>query len=125
MLKVKNNLVIAGMITAWPVICLANEPNDVYDFPKYEGFLGTLITSIFFIVVLGGIAIYLSKRFMPKLRITSGQDISIRETIHLGPNKKMHVVEVGHKKFLIGSTQEKISMLADVTETLEISDQIS
>jgi len=120
MLKVKNTFVLGGLITAWPVLCLGvTDPNSQFDGPdNYSDFFSTLITSIFFIVVLGGIALYLSKKFMPKLRPTSGQDISIRETIHLGPNKTMHLVEVGKKKFLVGSTSENISMLADVTETL-------
>jgi flagellar biogenesis protein FliO len=121
MLKVKNTLVLGGLITAWPVLCLGvTDPNDPYKIPEgYGDFFSTLITSIFFIVVLGGIALYISKKFMPKLRPTSGQNISIRETIHLGPNKTMHLVEVGKKKFLVGSTSENISMLADVTETLD------
>jgi flagellar biogenesis protein FliO len=56
---------------------------------------------------------------MPKLRPSSGQDINIRETIHLGPNKTVHLIEVGEKTFMVGSTSESISMLADVTETLD------
>jgi flagellar biogenesis protein FliO len=121
MLKVKNTLVLGGLVTAWPVLCFGvTDPNGQFDIPVNDSnFFSTLITSIFFIVVLGGIALYISKKFMPKLRPTSGQDISIRETIHLGPNKTMHLVEVGKKKFLVGSTSENISMLADVTETLD------
>ncbi|MCF7955419.1 MAG: flagellar biosynthetic protein FliO [Phycisphaerae bacterium] len=120
MLKVKNTLVLGGMITAWPVLCLGiTDPNSQFEVPDNGDFFSTLITSIFFIVVLGGIALYLSKKFMPKLRPTSGQDINIRETIHLGPNKTMHLVEVGKKKFLVGSTSENITMLADVTEILD------
>ena len=124
MLKVKNTLVLGGLITAWPVLCFGvTDPNSQFDVPdNYSNFFSTLITSIFFIVVLGGIALYLSKKFMPKLRPTSGQDINIRETIHLGPNKTIHLVEVGKKKFLVGSTSENISMLADVTETLDAKD---
>lgn len=123
MLKVKNTLVLAGLFAAWPVLCFAGiDPNSL---PGQSGdndtgfFISTMIRSILFIIVLGGIAFYLSRKFMPKLRPTSGQDINIRETIHLGPNKTMHLIEVGKKKFLVGSTSEKISMLADVTETLD------
>ena len=118
MLKVKNTLVMAGLFTACPVLCFAGiDPNDLPgDDP---GLIGTMMRSIFIIIVLGGIAFYLSKKFMPKLRPSSGQDINIRETIHLGPNKTMHLIEVGEKTFLVGSTSDNISMLADVTETLD------
>ena len=129
MLKVKNTLILCGLITAWPMLCFGGF--DANDLPGGAGdgdpgFMGAMLKSILFIIILGGIAIYLSKKFMPKLRPTSGQDICIRETIHLGPNKTMHLVEVGKKKFLVGSTSENISMLADVTETLdaEASDDI-
>jgi flagellar biogenesis protein FliO len=118
MLKVKNTLVMAGLFTAWPVLCFAGiDPNDLPgDDP---GLIGTLMKSILIIIVLGGVAFYLSKKLMPKLRPSSGQDINIRETIHLGPNKTVHLIEVGEKTFLVGSTSENISMLADVTETLD------
>ena len=124
MLKVKNTLVLAGLFAAWPVLCfgMADPNNGLRNFRMGDGdpdLVGTLVKSIFFIVVLGGIAFYLSRKFMPKLRPTAGQDINIRETIHLGPNKTMHLIEVGEKTFLVGSTSDNISMLADVTETLD------
>ena len=126
MLKVKNTLVLAGLLTAWPVLCFGlDDPNKGFGIPPGGGswdFISTMLKSILFIIVLGGIAFYLSRKFMPKLRPTSGQDINIRETIHLGPNKTMHLIEVGKKKFLVGSTSENISMLADVTETLDAED---
>jgi flagellar biogenesis protein FliO len=122
MLKVKNTLVMAGLFAAWPVICFAGyDPNHLSGGQSDldSGFMNTMLRSILIIIVLGGTAFYLSKKFMPKLRPSSGQDINIRETIHLGPNKTVHLIEVGEKTFLVGSTSENISMLADVTETLD------
>lgn len=122
MLKVKNTLVLAGLFTALPVICLAGI--DSNDLPGgggggVPGYMQTLMKSVLMIIVLGGVAFYISKKFMPKLRPSVGRDINIRETIHLGPNKTVHLIEVGEKTFLVGSTSENISMLADVTETLD------
>ncbi len=124
MLKVKNTLVLAGLITAWPVLCFAGiDPNLLpgQSGDGDPGLISALMKSIFFIIVLGGIAFYLSKKFMPKLRPSAGRDINIRETIHLGPSKTVHLIEVGEKTFFVGSTSDNISMLADVTETLEES----
>jgi len=120
MLNVKKPLIIAGLVTAWPVLCLgASEPN-MLDFPQDDkGLLVKMAQAVILIIVLGGIAIYLSKKFMPKLRPTSGNDIKVRETIHLGPHKTVHLVEVGDKTFFIGSTSESITMLADVSKSLE------
>ncbi len=124
MFKIKNTLVLAGLFSAWPVLCFAiDDPKKGFNFPPGgpRGIMSTMMQSIFIIVVLGGIAFYLSKKFMPKLRPSDGRDINIRETIHLGPSKTVHLIEVGEKTFLIGSTSDNISMLADVTETLEDS----
>lgn len=125
MLKVKNTLVMAGLFTAWPVLSFGMaDPNKGLGIPPGDGsgdLISTMMQSIFFIIVLGGIAFYVSKKFMPKLRPSAGRDINIRETIHLGPSKTVHLIEVGEKTFLVGSTSDNITMLADVTETLEDS----
>ena len=75
--------------------------------------------AIGFVVLLGVCAWYVSKKLGTKLGITRGKDISIIETVHLGPRKTLHLLEVGgRQKLLIGSTNENISILADVTEAV-------
>ena len=125
MFKVKNTLILATLFCAWPVVGFAGPDPNIFNTAPLDtdpGFMSAMVRSILFIVVLGGAAIYLSKKFMPKLRPTMGQDINVRETVHLGPNKTVHIIEVGEKSFLVGSTPENISMLADVTETLGAGD---
>jgi flagellar biogenesis protein FliO len=74
---------------------------------------------ISFVAILGIAAYYLTKKLLPKLTITQGKIISVSETVHLGPQKQLHLIHVGHKrKFLIGSTNENINIIADVTDTL-------
>jgi flagellar biogenesis protein FliO len=75
--------------------------------------------AVCFVVVLGGCALYFSKKFSGKLTRSRGKNISVVETIHLGPHKTLHLVEVcGGQTLLIGSTNENISILADVTEAV-------
>jgi flagellar biogenesis protein FliO len=38
------------------------------------------------------------------------------ETVHLGPRKAVHLIDVGHRRFLIGSTNENVTKLADLNE---------
>ena len=119
MLNAKNPLILAGLVTAWPVISLgSNDPNFEIP-PSDDGLVATMVQAVLLIVVLGGIAVYLTKKFLPKMRPTCGREINIRETIHLGPHKTVHLVEVGKKTLFIGSTAESITMLADVTESLD------
>jgi len=76
------------------------------------------MVSVLFIVSLGAAGIYVSKRFLPKITNLSGKEIRIAETVHLGPRKAVHLLEIGERRFLIGSTNENITRLADLTSTL-------
>lgn len=69
---------------------------------------------VLLVVVLGAAAIYLSKKLLPRLTHLSGKQIRIIETVHLGPRKAVHLLKIGDKQILIGSTNENITKLADV-----------
>jgi flagellar biosynthetic protein FliO len=80
--------------------------------------LRKLVTSTLVIIVLGGAAIYLAKRVMPKVNSAMGREIKVIESMRLGPKKQVYVIKVGSRKFLIGGGGESITYLADVTESL-------
>ena len=75
-----------------------------------------MLQAVVIVVVLGVGAIYLSKKFLPKITNPPGKEIRIVETTHLGPRKSLHLIRVGNRDLLIGSTTEKITYLADITE---------
>ena len=77
-----------------------------------------MILMVLLVVVLGAGAIYLSKRFLPRFTRLSGKRIQVCETVHLGPRKAIHLIKIGKQAFLIGSTNENITRLADVTDEL-------
>jgi len=99
----------------------ANDPNFFSRAPQQssgqELFL-KMILSVLIVVVLGVGVIYVSKRLLPKIPRLGIRDIKIAESISLGPNKTVHLLEVGNRKILLGSTNENIRMLADVTDAL-------
>ncbi len=75
--------------------------------------------AILFVIVLGFGAFYFSKKLVPRLTAMRGKNISVIETIHLGQNRTLFVLEIGiGQKLLIGSTNNAINFLADVTEAL-------
>jgi flagellar biosynthetic protein FliO len=76
------------------------------------------MVSVLFLVAIGAAGIYVSKRFLPKITNMSGKKIRIAETVHLGPRKAVHLLEIGERRFLIGSTNENITRLADLTSIL-------
>ena len=73
-----------------------------------------MMVSVLFLVALGAAAIYVSKRFLPKFTNLPGKEIRIAETVHLGPRRAVHLLEIGERRFLIGSTNENITKLADL-----------
>jgi flagellar biosynthetic protein FliO len=58
---------------------------------------------------------YLSKKFGPRLKSFSGQNMKIKESLHLGTGRSVHLLEVSGKTFLIGSTSGNINLLGDVS----------
>lgn len=74
--------------------------------------------SVLLVIAMGGAAIYVSKKLLPKITNLPGKEIRIVETVHLGPRKAVHLLEIGDRRFLIGSTNESITKLADISSTL-------
>ncbi len=96
----------------------ANDPNfagrGAYDSGSGE-FFSRAMLAVLFVIGLGAAAIYASKKLLPKITNLPGKEIRIVETVHLGPRKAVHVLEVGNRRFLIGSTNENVTKLADIT----------
>ena len=62
MLNVKKPLILAGLITAWPVLCLGASEKSL-DVPSgSDGLVEKMAYAVIFIIVLGGAAIYLTKK---------------------------------------------------------------
>ena len=95
--------------------------------PNFAGKLGynpgggiyyRMMLAVLIVVVLGAAAIYVSKKLLPRITNLPGKEIRVVETVHLGPKKAVHVLEVGSRRLLIGSTSENVTKLADITSDL-------
>lgn len=83
-----------------------------------------MMLSVLLVVILGVTAIYISKRFLPRITNLSGKEVHIVETVHLGPRRAVHLLKIGNRQLLIGSTNESITKLADVTDAwMDLSSQ--
>jgi flagellar biosynthetic protein FliO len=74
--------------------------------------------AVLFVVALGAGAIYVSKKLLPRIANLPGKQIRVVETVYLGPRKAVHLIEIGDRRLLIGSTNENIRKLADITGEL-------
>ena len=77
-----------------------------------------MMLAVLLVVVFGVGAIYLSKKFLPRITNLSGKRIRVVETVHLGPRKTVHLLKIDNQQLLIGSTGESITKLADITDSL-------
>ncbi len=75
-----------------------------------------MMLAVLLVAALGTAAIVLTKKYLPKIANLQGKEIRVIETVHLGPRKSVHLLEIGSRKLLIGSTNENISKLADLTD---------
>lgn len=85
-----------------------------YDTVGWE-LLVKAILAILFVLALFIAVIYVSKKILPKITNLPGREIRIVETVHLGPRKAVHLLEIENRRFLIGSTNESITKLADLS----------
>jgi flagellar biogenesis protein FliO len=69
------------------------------------------------LALLGGLAVFALRRLSPRLKSAGGgRGLAIAETVHIGPRKTVHVLQVGSRRILIASSRDEIAMLADVTD---------
>lgn len=95
-------------------------PTGPESFNTRQLFFKVMAASLF-VAILGLAVLYLSKKLLPKFTNKSGKQIKILETAHLGPRRTVHLLQVGNQQFLIGSTNENITKLADIKDqTAEI-----
>ncbi|HRT49447.1 MAG TPA: flagellar biosynthetic protein FliO [Anaerohalosphaeraceae bacterium] len=77
------------------------------------------VYAIVLVGLLGAGAWYVSRKLMPRLATARGRNVAVIENIPLGPNKMLHLIEVGSgRRLLVGSTSQSVSFLADVTACL-------
>ncbi len=101
---------VAGRREAPPPLILKKEASS--------GTLWQLLAYTLILLVLAGAAIFLVRRFLPKIGVATGKNVRVLETVHLGPRKTVHLLRVGSRTYLVGGAREEISMLADVTEAV-------
>lgn len=96
-----------------------NQPNLTVspdDNPGTRELFFKMTLSVFLVVVLGIAVVYISKKFLPRFTHLPSKRIRIIETVHLGPRKTVYLLKIGNQQLLIGSTNENITRLADVTD---------
>jgi hypothetical protein len=76
-----------------------------------------MLFAIFIVAGMGAAVYWLAKRL--RCNVAGGKKgrIEILETAYLAARKTLHIVRVGRKTFLIGSTNDSISSIADISDS--------
>jgi flagellar biosynthetic protein FliO len=74
--------------------------------------------SVFLKLIVVILLIYLCAAFYRNWRGITGQapvrQMAINETLHLNPRRAVHLIQVGDRQFLIGATDQNITLLAEI-----------
>lgn len=133
LVNTKKIILIAGILFLACITCVhaadhgtdANEPglfsgsNSYLDnqqtFEWNDG--GSLTRTLLSLLLVIGLAVavmFLSKKVLPKVSAMAGKKVRVLETVSLGSRRAVHLLEVGDRQILIGSTQTTITRLADI-----------
>lgn len=88
-------------------------PNDY----SSGGIYFRMLFAIFIVAGMGAAVYWIAKRL--RYNVAGGKKgrIEILETAYLAARKTLHIVRVGNKTFLIGSTNDSISSIADISDS--------
>jgi flagellar biogenesis protein FliO len=79
------------------------------------GIAWQMLAATLVILFIGVVAIVVVKKLLPRLAKSRGRRISVLETAYLGPHKSVHLLQVGDRKVLVGSSRDSVVKLGDVT----------
>jgi flagellar biosynthetic protein FliO len=79
---------------------------------------GRLLAYLLIVAALALGGIYVAKRFLPRLGpAASGQRIRVVDSAYVGPRKQVLILQVGQRKFLVGSCRDSLTLLSEITES--------
>ena len=79
------------------------------------GLMWQMLAATLVVLVVGGLALFVVKKLLPRIRYASHKRISVLETAYLGSRKAVHLLQVGSVKLLVASSPEGVVRLDDVT----------
>jgi flagellar biosynthetic protein FliO len=81
------------------------------------GVLGKMMAYVIVILLLGGVAMVLAKRLLPRFQPAGGGRIRVVDNAYLGPRKQLHVVQIGSQRFLLASCRDSVTMISELAST--------
>jgi len=75
------------------------------------------------VLILAYVCMLALKKFSQRRMAGSGKGGGLRvvDTIGLAPNRQLHIVTLGERAFLLGSTPESVSLISDISQAQEMA----
>jgi flagellar biogenesis protein FliO len=80
------------------------------------GLFGRMLAYLVVVAMLGAAAVFVAKRYFPRGKASLGR-IRVLDSAYLAPRKQLHILEVGPQKFLVASTRDHVSMIAELRDS--------
>ena len=80
-----------------------------------------MLASLAVALALVAVAAVVGRKFLPRLASQGRRQLRVIETIHVAPRNAVHLMKVGDRVFMLGSTKEGLSTLGDVTDAVAVA----
>jgi flagellar biogenesis protein FliO len=78
------------------------------------GIYWRMMLAVLLVLALGVAAYYVSKKLSGKIINLPNRQIKLVETLYLGSRKALHLIKVGNKSIIIGTTPTTITRIAEL-----------
>jgi len=107
-----------------PDTVFAREPNFAFGADRQfdtEGIYWRMMLAVLLVLALGIAAYYVSKKLGGKIVNLPNRQIKLVETLYLGSRKALHLIKVGDKSIIIGTTPTTITRISDLDRDVDDS----
>jgi len=75
---------------------------------------GQMLVYVVVILALGAGVVFAAKRYFPRTSNAASSKLRVVDSVHLGPRKQLHVLEVGAQRFLLASCRDSVAMISEL-----------
>jgi len=114
-------IIIFAILSKWTYNSLPPIETDSVQHPgalSSVGLIASLVVKLGVVILLIYVSMLLIKRWQMSHMGMVSKNMCIIETTHLSPRQAIHLVKINQKVFLIGATDQSISTLGELDESI-------